>query len=288
MRLLTLRSCAALVGCALFLGFGALYLVGSVASAPAHEAIGPPPSDLPIESVAIQSPSGSRLSGWFIAGRPRGGAVLLMHGIRANRLDMLDRARALHRNGFAALLFDFQAHGESTGRRITFGYLEAQDARAAFDFLRRKAPAERIGVIGLSMGGAAAVLGGLDADAMVLESVYADFSTAVENRLIMWLGAPGRYLEPMLSWQVEARLGFDHRVLQPAEHIAKLRAPLLLIAGAADRHATLDETRLLFARAQEPKQLWVIPGAHHVDFHYYYRREYERRVLQFLRQHLNR
>jgi len=288
MRLLIVRSCAALIGCALFLGFGALYLVGSVASAPAHEVIGPPPSDLPIERVTIQSPSGSRLSGWFIAGRPRTGAVLLMHGIRANRLDMLDRARVLHRNGFATLLFDFQAHGESTGRHITFGYLEAQDARAAFDFLQRKLPGERIGVIGLSMGGAAAVLGELDADAMVLEAVYADFSKAVENRLIMWLGAPGRYLEPMLSWQVRARLGFDHSVLQPAERIAKLHAPLLLIAGAADQHATLEEARLLFARARQPKQLWVIPGAHHVDFHYYYQAEYERRVLGFLRQRLSR
>ena len=56
-----------------------------------------------------------RLSGWFIAGRPGGGAVVLMHGVRGNRLAMLRRARLLHAEGFSVLLFDFQAHGESTG-----------------------------------------------------------------------------------------------------------------------------------------------------------------------------
>jgi uncharacterized protein len=149
-------------------------------------------------------------------------------------------------------------------------------------------PAERIGVIGLSMGAAAAVLGELDADAMVLEAVYANFSKAVENRLTMWLGAPGRYLEPMLSWQVRPRLGFDHTALQPAERISSLHVPVLLIAGDADEHATLEETQLVFARAHKPKQLWVIPGAGHVDFHYYFRGEYEGRVLEFLRRRLKR
>ena len=43
------------------------------------------------------------------------------------------------------LLFDFQAHGESTGEHITFGYLE-RDAQAAIDFLRR-APDEKVGVL---------------------------------------------------------------------------------------------------------------------------------------------
>jgi fermentation-respiration switch protein FrsA (DUF1100 family) len=64
--------------------------------------------------------------------------------------------------------------------------------------------------------------------------------------------------------------------------------PLLLIAGGDDRLATLEEAKTLYARARRPKQLWVIPGARHVDFHYHYPTEYERRVLAFLRRRLNR
>jgi fermentation-respiration switch protein FrsA (DUF1100 family) len=271
----------ALLGLAL-LACAVAYAAASIASAPAGASIGPPPADLPIEPLTFASASGSRLSGWFIPGQPRGGAVLLMHGVRANRLEMLGRARFLHRHGITVLLFDFQAHGESPGRSITFGYLEAMDARAAFEVLRMRAPGERTGVIGLSLGGAAAILAELHADAMVLEAVYADFARAVENRLALWLGSPGRHLAPALTWQVKPRLGFDPKVLRPAERIAELRAPLLLVAGDADRHATLDEARLLYARARDPKELWIIAGARHVDFHRYAPEPYERRILEFL------
>src|SRR5262249_42351360 len=65
------------------LGGGAAYHVGTLASAPAPVAIGAPPGDLPAEAVTFPSPSGSRLSGWLVAGEPRAGAVLLLHGIHA-------------------------------------------------------------------------------------------------------------------------------------------------------------------------------------------------------------
>ena len=239
-----------------------------------------------------ESASGSRLSGWFASGDPHAGAVLLMHGVRANRLQMLDRARLFHREGFAVMLFDFQAEGESPGEAITFGFLEAKDARAAFDELRRRAPGERVAVLGESLGGAAAVLCDppLQADAMVLEATFASFDTAVENRIAMRLGPAGPLLAPvltpLLTWQVRPRLGVWTRALRPAARVANLHMPLLIIGGDADQHATLAETRLIYANANEPKQLWVIPGAHHQDFYRLLGGTYERRVLDFLKTHL--
>jgi fermentation-respiration switch protein FrsA (DUF1100 family) len=280
-------SAAALLAAAI--GLGPAWLIGGEAAAPAPSRIGAPPADLPIETITIPSASGSRLSGWFIAGEPHMGAVLLMHGVRADRLQMLDRARLLHRAGFAVLLFDFQAHGESPGQAITFGYLEAKDARAAFDELRRRAPGERVAVLGESLGGAAAVLSDppLEADAMVLEAVYASFATAVENRIVTHLGGMGRtiapLLTPLLTWQMKPRLGFAADLLQPAVRVADLRMPLLVIGGDADQHATLAETRMIYANANAPKELWIIPGARHQDFQHFVPAEYERRVVDFLK-----
>jgi pimeloyl-ACP methyl ester carboxylesterase len=62
--------------------------------------------------------------------------------------------------------------------------------------------------------------------------------------------------------------------------------PLLIIGGDADLHATLAETKLIYANANAPKELWVIPGARHQDFHGYAKAEYERRVLDFLKARL--
>lgn len=159
--------------------------VGLLLSRPATAEIGAPPLDLPVENVTFLSDSGAALRGWFVAGRPRGGAVVLMHGVRANRMSMVERARILHASGFSVLLFDFQAHGESPGKRITFGYLEALDAEAAVAFARQRLPGERIGAVGTSLGGAAALLGPapLPVDALVLESVYPDIRSATANRI---------------------------------------------------------------------------------------------------------
>jgi fermentation-respiration switch protein FrsA (DUF1100 family) len=274
---------------AVAVGLLAPWIAGTEASAPAPSRVGGPPADLPIEAITIPSASGSRLSAWFIPGTPHGGAVVLMHGVRADRLQMLDRARLLHREGFAVLLFDFQAEGESPGEAITFGYLEAKDARAAFDELRRRAPGERVAVLGESLGGAAAVLSDppLEADAMVLEAVFASFDTAVENRLAMRLGLVGPLLAPvltpLLTWQVRPRLGFGTDALRPAVRVADLHMPLLIIGGDGDLHATLAETKLIYANANEPKEIWIIPGAHHQDFHRLLGGTYERRVLDFLK-----
>jgi uncharacterized protein len=108
----------------------AVVAVGLFLSAPARAKVGAGPADLHAEEVTIASPSGATLRGWFIAGRPGGGAVVLMHGVQGNRLHMVPRARLLAAAGFSVLLFDFQAHGESSGDRITLGRLESLDAHA--------------------------------------------------------------------------------------------------------------------------------------------------------------
>jgi fermentation-respiration switch protein FrsA (DUF1100 family) len=262
-------------------------------TAPAFARIDPPPpdirDDLHPESVTIPSASGAKLAGWFVSGRPGGGAVVLMHGIKANRLSMVRRARLLHENGFSVLLFDFQAHGESGGSRITVGHLEALDARAAVEFARRRLPDERIGAIAASLGGAAALLGPspLPVDALVLEAVYPDIETALANRLRLILG-PGlaRFtvpaLVPVFELFAPAVIGVWPSQLRPIDHIAEVTTPVFVIAGANDRRTTLAETRELFAHAREPKYLWVVEGADHVDLEAFAPDEYRRQVLPFL------
>ena len=289
MRAGTLLGLACTVG--LLCGIGGILAAGSIASAPALRAIGTPPSDVPAEHISFPSASGKPLVGWFIGGRPGRGAVLLMHGIRANRLEMLGRARMLYAHGFSVLLFDFQAHGESPGTQMTFGYLEALDARGAFDYLRRRLPDERIGIVGTSLGGAATILSEkpIEADAFVLEAVFGSFDEALSQRLTSRFGSLlGHVVFPLLKVQVSPRLGFDPDRLNPAEKVSRLHAPLLLIAGGSDNLATLAEMKRIYARANEPKELWVIPNAAHVDFHRFAPAEYEQRVVAFFASRLPR
>ena len=250
-----------------------------------HHAVGAPPAAIGAEAATFASASGSTIHAWIARGRAHGGAVLLLHGVHASRLAMVDRARFLHAAGYTVLLPDFQAHGESPGDRVTFGKLESLDAVAALAYLRARAPGERVAVIGTSMGGAAALVGPdgpLDADAFVLESVYPTIRDATRDRLRAWFGPFGPPLTPALLRVVGSSIDVVPDSLRPIERIGRLTAPVLVAAGTKDRYTTIAESRALFARASSPKEFWAVDGAGHVDLHGYAPAEYERRVGAFL------
>ncbi len=266
---------------------GALW-IGDRLISPARARMDAAPATLAVESVSFTSPSGAILAGWYVAGRPTCPVIVLMHPLRGNRAAMTGRAKFLARIGYSVLLFDFQAHGESTGERITFGQLESQDARAALEFAKARRPGTRIGVIGISLGGAATMLAEprLPIDALVIESVYPTVVEAGFNRVHMRLGPLAHVLTPLLLMQFEIRLGFSPDRLRPIDRIARVGAPLLVIAGTDDRHTTLVESRRLFDRAEAPKEFWAVAGAAHVDLHRHAHAQYEQRVGAFFAQHL--
>lgn len=266
----------------------AIFLGGTLLSSAFQSKIGESPNDLPSQQVTFQSRSGNKISGWFIPGQADKGGILLMHGVRSNRLQMLERARFLNRDGYSVLLFDFQSHGESSGKHITFGYLESLDANAAFTFLENKLSNKRIGVIGVSLGGAAALLGEVvgKSDAIILESVYPTIDEAIANRLTMRLGGIGKYLVPLITLQLQPRLGFRSQELRPIDKIVKAQGAVFVIHGAIDKHTTLSESKRLFENAHEPKVFWKVEGAAHIDICKFKVKEYSKRVLAFFDNYL--
>jgi alpha-beta hydrolase superfamily lysophospholipase len=270
------------------LGVAGVWFKGSRLVAPANHAIGAAPADLHAENVEFPSASGSRIHGWFIPGEPGWGALILMHGVHADRTTLVARARFLSQAGYSVLLFDFQGHGESPGKYISFGHLESRDATAAVGFLRHRLPGERLGVIGISMGAAAALLADppLPADALVLESCYPTIYLATQDRLTERFGWLGKVATPLLTGQLKPRLGIDPADLEPLAHARNNSVPKFFLAGTTDLDTTIAEAQALFAAAAEPKQSWWLEGARHEDLHAFGGREYEERVLAFLDQYL--
>ena len=111
--------------------------IGEVMTGPASTAVDSLSSDFPVEPVQIPLNADSSVHGWLARGVRGGGVVLLVHSIRSNRLEMLSRARFLNKHGYGVLLIDLRAHGETPGKRITFGVRESADVEAAVGFLRK-------------------------------------------------------------------------------------------------------------------------------------------------------
>jgi len=267
-----------------------VYIVGTLLIKAHHTEIGDIPSDIVnVKAVTFSSKSGSEIKGWYLDTQHPKGGVLLLHGVRSNRLQMLNRARFLQNDGYDVLLFDFQAHGESGGDVITFGYQEALDVEAGYEYLQKSLGSSNIAIIGVSLGGASALLSPTKTKAkvMILESVYPSIEQAIKDRLKIYLGSVGEYLSPLLTIQLKPRMGIGIDDLKPINHISQATGAIMIITGSNDQRTTVEESKEMYAKANKPKELWIVKDAKHVNFDYLLGDKYKEKILSFLDKHMN-
>jgi fermentation-respiration switch protein FrsA (DUF1100 family) len=276
-----IASCAILI----LVGVVCAISVGWLLAHPVQTRIGSPPADLNAQPVTFPSDSGANVHGWWCPIQNRTGVVLLLPGIRANRLSMVERARFLRHAGYSVLLIDFEATVETKGDHIMFGWKESRDVLAAINFIRQIDPTARVAIVGSSLGGVAALLATppLKVDALILEEVYPTIEIATRNRMENYLGRIGRILTPVLLNQLRWRLGVSASQLRPVDHIANVECPVLIMSGKKDQNTRPSDTRMLIERARSLKDVWFVPNAGHVDLHRAARQDYESHVLEFLR-----
>ena len=229
-----------------------------------------PPSPLPSGAtlVHVLTSDKLRLSGNFWPGHDgRAPGLLMLHGIGSSRQQFDEEAAAFAEKGYAVLAINLRAHGDSEGEVRSFGLLEGRDAHAAFDWLKLHQHGAKIGVIGSSLGGAAALLGEkgpLRADAMVLNVVFPDIHRAIRNRIGGMIGALLGWIgEPLLSYQAPLRFGVWPGALSPVSAIKEYHGAAFIIGGGKDTFTPPNETRELYDAAAGPKQLWIVPNADH-------------------------
>ncbi len=260
----------------------AFWFAANSLMAPVNKSVGDCPQKIVCENVEFPSESGALIKGWFVKGKENKGVIVLMHGVRGDR-SMPNRMAFLNESGFSILTFDFQAHGESIGKQITFGHLESRDATASLKFIKQKLPNEKVGVLGISMGGAAFLLQNepIKVDAVILEMVYPTMQKAIDNRLNLWLFSGAENLSPLMTLQFPARLGVSVDELRPIDKLPRFSSPIFVIAGESDRHTTLAESRQLYDTANQPKDIWIVPNAEHSDLQKNAPKDYEEKVLRF-------
>ena len=244
------------------------------------------------EPVDCQTSDGLRLAGWVLNPPSPHGVVVLHHGLRCNRNQTLDRTVLLARAGYRCVAFDHRGHGESGGNCTSFGFYEALDAAAVLEFVRRRWPDLPRAVIGLSMG-AAAICFAADQtrsyDAVILESLYHDIASAFTARLKTMYPIWFRPLVAGIIRITEFRLGVRLERVIPAEYIGKFTpTPVLLLTGTEDDHADSQCAQRLFERCGEPRELWLVAGAHHADVFEVAGKSYGDHVLDFLRRQFRR
>ncbi len=274
----------------LFGWLAAVYALVHVSLHPPRQALVGTPSAalyLPYENVSFPSTDGLLLKGWLVPHKRSRGVIILCHGYPGNRADLLPFTAFLHRAGFSVLSFDFRGLGESGGDTTTIGYEEVRDALGAVAYLQARPDTRRqpLGIFGVSMGGAVALQAAARSKAIravAADSPYASLDRAVAQRFRRYAGASGDIMGVPARWFGERILGTDTATVAPLRHVSQISPrPLLLIYGTEDTLVLPENSRLLFAAAGEPKQLWRIERAGHVGGYALRQAEYEKRVSRF-------
>lgn len=208
------------------------------------------------EDVWIEVAAGERIHGWFLASprQPSPAAVLYFHGNGGNLSYSAGIAQAIAHNVADTLIVDYRGYGRSDGEAEAEEGLYA-DGEAAYEYLvrRRGVAPEKIVLYGQSLGTAVAIdLAARKAcGALIVES---GFYSA---------GEMGKIALPWLP-------GFVHRLarnrFESGRKIGMARCPALVMHGTHDDVIPLDQGRMLFQSAREPKQWIEMPGGDHMLF----------------------
>jgi uncharacterized protein len=244
--------------------------------------------DLHPQPVHFSSSTGITLSGRFFAGAGKT-TIVLANGYGDTEQQMLPIADFLHKGGFSVFTYDMRARGRSGGEYVTLGVLEQKDLVSTVEYVasRRDVAGERIGVLGISMGGATAILAAAQdpkIKAVVDDCGFSDAPRAIAAGFEHFIHLPAFPFAPVTVWIAEERAGIDVRQARPMDVIARISPrPILIIHGTEDFVIPVDNSQRNFAAAREPKQLWLVPGAKHGEAHTVAKAEYEKRVDEFFR-----
>ncbi len=225
------------------------------------------PDGLPWREVRFATLRGKTLFGWFIPTGPRAPAVAVLHGWGGNAEMMLPLAGPLHAAGYAVLLFDARSHGRSDADNFASLPRFAEDLEHAVDWLRHQpeVDAERVGVIGHSVGaGAALLLASRRRDLAAAVSIAAFAHPAGMMR--RWLAAkriPYWPLGAYILFYVQQVIGHRFEDIAPCNTIRRVTCPVLLAHGCEDATVPVSEAREIHAnRPNDSVQLLLMPGSH--------------------------
>ena len=226
------------------------------------------------EEVLFPSQDGLQLAGWFFppAQDIDGATIIYVHGLGSNREDLLEQAALLTKQGYGALLFDLRNHGQSQGEITTLGYMESEDVRAAVDYLLSRVDVnpQRIGLVGMSMGGATVIRAAAhipEIRAVIAEAAFTSIEDNLAHGVRALTGLPPFPYAPLVAWFGEQEAGMDIQLMRPIDEIDQIAPrPILLIHGDQDATVPIENSRALYQAAGEPKQLYVVKNAGHGGF----------------------
>lgn len=229
------------------------------------------------EMMQFTSLNGKKLFGLlFRTKQDPKGIVVHLHGNYGNVSNHFLGSYYLVNYGFDVLIIDYEGFGGSEGTPNPKRTIE--DGRGAVRFAEtlNRNPKGGVVLLGQSLGGAVAIpvmAEEPEVKAAVIEASFPSYRAiardVTKRSAWTWLAYP---IYPFLL-----PTKYD-----PIRYLDKIPPrPIFFIHGTTDRVIPMKMTQILFAKAKEPKSVWYIEGADHIEGRRKLGEVYEKRVADF-------
>jgi dipeptidyl aminopeptidase/acylaminoacyl peptidase len=231
--------------------------------------------------------------------------IMMLHGFTGNKSEahrlFVQVARKLCEAGFMVLRFDFRGSGDSDGEFENLTVMnEVSDAEMALSFLlrQRKVDKEKVGVIGLSMGGrVAAILASKD-ERIKFVVLYSAALGPLRKRFLGFIkpeqwqllnsGESIEIHDPNVSsgWYLKKEFFETVDYIVPFEVMNKISVPVLIIHGDQDPTIPVEEAKKgydIIKNINSKNELYIVKGGDHTFSKKEHTKEVIEKTLEWLK-----
>ena len=250
-------------------------------------------NDLKKETVTIESRYGYPLSATFIPNpEPATKTLVFLHGFMENRTMGLNYLDLYLQSGFNLLLIDLRAHGESGGDSVTWGNLEKYDLDQWITWVNQRIPNGTIGVHGISMGAATALMhaelneNNKRVAFYVADSAYSDFETLLELQVNRFLYSTNLEI-PKILLQYANIVSYFHsrstfQQASPLKAVRNVTTPILYLHGEGDQLVPAAMSVELQKATKGPSEVFLFANSTHGSAIFDYQKLYKKLVRNFI------
>lgn len=243
------------------------------------------------EPVSITSFDGLKLKGVLLPAKEESEKVVLaVHGYTScGDNEYAAMSYFFHENGYHVLLVDDRAHGASEGKYVGYGCLDREDVYRWTRFLHDRFQGKcSIYLHGISMGATTVLMAGSMSLPPSVKGIVADcgFTSPWEEFAYLLkhkYHCPVYPALPVVNLINKVVAGYGFKDCDARKEAANTSIPVFIIHGEKDRFVPASMAREIYDACASGKQLWLVKDAAHAESYYVARKEYEERVLDFLK-----